>query len=524
MKVQITSIGLTILLSAGHLCAAGLGESAEDQQLLIQSVVDAAESAARRGDAKTAQSLVQQAYTDFAQYKKVSDEKKFEALGKIEEAARLASQAKPKQPEKKVSAADAEKERSILKTWLHNIKNIFDEKQALDLYERAKKDAAKFKHMSEEEIQNILQQIRNYIEFLRPAPKTVKQPTPQERKKEEGGKIIAPGGPSGPSNKTDVSIAAENRAKLSPEQQEKLDMHLWQGLNSNFGYGVSDVENDLKAGANPNAVIRKDGRVYAIANQVGKNILKVQNYKEYITLLVKYGFNINTKVIDTDFYQVPSGWWSTILITAMTNNFPFIPYEQGYNLISFLLNMGANPNITDSQGKAALHYLARSRHLRLNRKQLNSIIKLFIDNDANINLENNDHESLLTITVTHNLDFTRELMSFGANPFVGLDNHSDVLTVLNSEIKRLVDQNTERLKEGPSAIIKLAFPEKTIEYINELEEFKKELLQYIKTYKEKHRKEIREATAPALPVAQMPGVITEYLFGEDPSSPTAESQ
>lgn len=471
-------------------------QTATDQKILMQSLVDEIESAMNRGEEVNAKALAKQAYAEIPRYSQLSDAEKATALSEIDHVIN------PPKKESKREAALVEKERSILTTWLNNIHTIFDEKQALDLYERAKRDAAKFKDMSKEEINRILKQIEDQVKFLAPVAKSAKKPGQEEQNKEAQKN-------AGLRDEDAIRKAAANRAKLSPEQEE-LDMHLWQGLNSpGFGYGVSATERDLKAGANPNAIIHKNERIYSIADQVATNVLKAFDYKELIRILIKYGFDINNEVIATNIDHVPTGHRSTLLIQAIRNCLSGYSYKKLYDLINFLFELNADPNIPDSKGDTALHYLSTNIPQEFTTEQYRNLIKLFIDHGANINAENKIHRSPLTSAIVQraNYNFARALMEFDANPFVGSSIHEDTLSAIDAHIKHLKDLNMRPGLEGT-----------TTAGIQKLEAFKKEFLQYIKNYREKHRKEIREATAQAMPVAQMPGVITEYLFGQEPKA------
>jgi ankyrin repeat protein len=91
------------------------------------------------------------------------------------------------------------------------------------------------------------------------------------------------------------------------------------------------------------------------------------NNKEIINLLLKHGANPNTKLVNT--YKENS-----ILIQAILNGW--------LSIASFLLSLGANPELTNKDGENALHAAYKINAV--------DMVKTLIETNANLFVKNND--------------------------------------------------------------------------------------------------------------------------------------
>lgn len=180
------------------------------------------------------------------------------------------------------------------------------------------------------------------------------------------------------------------------------------------------------------------------------------------------------------------------------------PSKMDLKKIESLLTQGADPNAVGTGAYSVLHVLARGdSKIPYSYEQYLDIIGSLIRYGANINLVNNyGNTPLIMAVVASNYDLARALMHYNADPFIKNHFNQTALSTVEFGLSCLTGQ----IGHGPHA-------EELNKAIQEKEKFKQELQEYIKNYREKHRKEIREGTFTTLPAEPLSGLITDILLG-----------
>lgn len=152
-----------------------------------------------------------------------------------------------------------------------------------------------------------------------------------------------------------------------------------------------DIENTqkmLESGFNPN--INYNGRISLI------EAIRTYEGIEMLKLLIENGADPN----------MSDGLYTPLHISC----------RRGYTKsVEYLLNAGANPNVSDDNGYTPL--ISASLYGYDNR--FNGIIELLLNAGANINSTNNRHETALICSVhSCNLEITKILINHGPKPFI----------------------------------------------------------------------------------------------------------
>ena len=166
---------------------------------------------------------------------------------------------------------------------------------------------------------------------------------------------------------------------------EKLDIN---ELNLQLAYAshngdLEQVKSLIKLGADVNNSVDEYNGM-ALGNAAGEGHLAVVKY-----LVEKAHANINLKLSDGGY---------TILMDACIGG--------NLDVISYLIDNGADVNFTDSRGDTALINVSRNGNLE--------VVKLLVDKGAVINYQNDQKETALTVAEKNgHLEVVKHLKKYG---------------------------------------------------------------------------------------------------------------